>query len=49
MAVNEATAKSHKDVMQTKLEQAYRKKVNRSVQSQGASYCVEGVARIAIR
>jgi len=24
--------------MQTKLEQAYRKKVNRSVQSQGASY-----------
>ena len=38
MVVNEATAKSHKDVMQTKLEQAYRKKVNRSVQSQGASY-----------
>ena len=38
MAVNEATAKSHKDVMQTKLQQAYRQKVNRSVQSRGSSY-----------
>jgi len=41
MAVNEATAMDYKDVIQSNLQEAYRKKVNRSVQSRGASYVLK--------